>query len=97
MTTDTQRDLSLDQARDAITLQTHLAVSDLAFSEADRQVLRRLAGEVASLAARPIEDEKRALWRRHNALERTRPVIFCDPENGWNEIIARRALGPNRS
>jgi len=22
-----------------------------------------------------------------NALEATRPVIFCDPENGWNEII----------
>ncbi len=33
------------------------------------------------------EAEKRKLWLRHNALQPTRPVIFCDPENGWNEII----------
>ena len=39
------------------------------------------------MAARPIENIKRQLWYRHNALEATRPVIFCDPENGWNEII----------
>ena len=42
---------------------------------------------MAELAARPIESEKRDLWFRHNALEETRPVVFCDPENGWNEII----------
>ena len=56
-------------------------------SGADREVLRRLATRVAGLAARPIEDEKRDLWFRHNALEATRPLIFCNPENGWNEII----------
>ena len=27
------------------------------------------------------------MWYEHNALKPTRPVIFCDPENGWNEII----------
>ncbi|HUT10193.1 MAG TPA: hypothetical protein VMY42_06830 [Thermoguttaceae bacterium] len=53
----------------------------------DRGVLRRLAGKTAELAARPVEEEKRDLWYRHNALEATRPVVFCDPENGWNEII----------
>ena len=53
----------------------------------DREVLRRLAGRLAELAARPIEHEKRNLWYRHNALEPTRPVVFCDPENGWSEII----------
>ncbi|MEE8452121.1 MAG: hypothetical protein V3R99_09410 [Thermoguttaceae bacterium] len=53
----------------------------------DHKVLRRLAGTLAELAARPIEAERRELWYRHNALEPTRPVIFCDPENGWNEII----------
>jgi hypothetical protein len=53
----------------------------------ERQLLRSLAGQVAELAARPVEDEKRELWYKHNALEATRPVIFCDPENGWHEII----------
>jgi hypothetical protein len=42
---------------------------------------------VAELAARPVEQDKRALWYRHNALQPTRPLVFCDPENGWGEII----------
>ena len=53
----------------------------------EREVLRRLAGRVAELASRPIESEKRQLWLEHNQLKPTRPLIFCDPENGWNEII----------
>ncbi len=60
---------------------------DLSVSAKDREILRGLAGRVAVLAARPIEAEKRELWYRHNALEETRPVIFCDPENGWGEIF----------
>ena len=28
----------------------------------------------------------------HNRLEKTRPIILCDPENGWNEIITERQL-----
>ncbi|MBE3123457.1 MAG: hypothetical protein IMZ65_01490, partial [Planctomycetes bacterium] len=60
---------------------------DTTVSRADREVLRRLAGRVAELAARPIEEEKRANWYRHNALLPGRPLVFCDPENGWNEII----------
>lgn len=58
-----------------------------AISARDTAWLRHLAGQVAELAARPIEQAKRELWLRHNALEPTRPVIFCDPENGWHEII----------
>ncbi|MCZ7547481.1 MAG: hypothetical protein M5R40_29970 [Anaerolineae bacterium] len=60
---------------------------DLRISADDRAVLRRLAARVAELAARPIEQEKRTLWYRHNALEPTRPLVFCDPEVGWQEII----------
>jgi hypothetical protein len=59
---------------------------------ADRATLRALAAQVAELAARPIEQEKEALWRAHNALEPTRPLIFCDPENGWNEIFPASTL-----
>ena len=64
----------------------------LTVSSADRRVLRRLAAQVAELAARPIEQEKRDLWYRHNRVEATRPVIFCDPENSWYEIIPLRSL-----
>ena len=48
---------------------------------------RNCAHQVAELAARPVESVHRNLWYRHNALEDTRPLVFCDPENGWNEII----------
>lgn len=58
----------------------------------DRRILRRLAGQVREWAERPLEAEKRKLWYRHNALGETRPLIFCDPENGWNEIVREEQL-----
>jgi len=58
----------------------------------DRVILRELAAQSAELAARPVEAEKRDLWYGHNALEPTRPLVFCDPENGWNEIITGGSL-----
>jgi len=58
----------------------------------DRLILRELAKQVEALAARPVEGEKRELWYRHNALEPTRPLVFCDPENGWNEILTPDTL-----
>lgn len=64
----------------------------LPFTTQDRATLRSLAGQVAELAARPGEQIKRDLWYRHNALEATRPLIFCDPENGWHEIITHDDL-----
>ncbi len=69
-----------------------ISPEDVFIGDKDRDVLRRLAGSMAELAARPIEREKRDLWYRHNALEATRPVVFCDPENGWNEIITEDQL-----
>lgn len=66
------------------------ATADLTISLQDKAVLRTLAGRVAELAGRPIEAEKRTRWRNRNALKPGRPLIFCDPENGWNEIITER-------
>lgn len=59
---------------------------------ADQRILRDLAGQVADLAKLPVETEKRRLWKEHNALQPTRPVIFCDPEVGWGEIITPDVL-----
>jgi hypothetical protein len=66
--------------------------AEVSITKKDREVLRRLAEKVAKLAARPTEQEKRDLWHKHNALGPTRPLIFCDPENGWNEIITENQL-----
>lgn len=67
-------------------------VQNLNFSDQEGQILRKLAGEVGELAARPVEAEKRVLWTKHNDLERVRPLVFCDPENGWDEIIPEDTL-----
>ena len=67
--------------------EAHLNIDRPTISAPDRDVLRTLAAQVAELTTRPVEDEKRKLWYEHNALEATRPVIFCDPENGWREIF----------
>lgn len=65
---------------------------ELNISPVDRDLLRELAEQVADRAALPLQGEKRSLWQKHNDLETTRPVVFCDPENGWNEIITEEQL-----
>lgn len=53
----------------------------------DREILRGLGDKLRSLAERPCEQEKIALWTAHNDLKTEQPVIFIDCENGWNEIF----------
>jgi len=65
---------------------------DLSISQADKDVLRTLAERVAEISACPRMQETRELWKRLNSLEKTRPLVFCDPENGWNEIITESQM-----
>lgn len=71
---------------------TGFAPQDLTMSPQDRAVLVRLAERVAGIAAGSRMSEVRELWRRLNTLQKCRPVVFCDPENGWNEIITEAQM-----
>ena len=51
----------------------------------DRDVLRRLVGELAKIAALPVHAEKAELWRRLNRLEPVRPLVWIN-EIPWGEI-----------
>jgi hypothetical protein len=42
----------------------------------DRAVLRELARRYADLSRDPVQDRRRDLWRRHNALQPTPPLIY---------------------
>ena len=75
-----------NQAAMGMTIQ-NIDTKELVFSEKEALVLRSLAEEVAEIAARDEQEEKRKIWYANNALKPIRPVLFCDPENGWNEII----------
>jgi len=82
------KDPSMEQTAAGLST-THGITGDLRVSGREREILRSLAGKVAELAARPEEEQKKKLWTRLNDLEETRPVVFCDPENGWNEIVTQ--------
>ena len=51
----------------------------------DIAVIRHLAAEVAEIAALPVQEEKRALWRRLNARTPARPMVLID-QVCWNEM-----------
>jgi len=58
----------------------------------DRRLLQDLAKRVAEVAALPIMAERRNMWKRHNRLERVRPMILVFPEGAWRELLPARAL-----
>jgi len=66
--------------------------SEVFISKKDKKFLRKLAESVRNLSDRPSENVKRKLWSNLNSLEFERPLIFVDPENGWNEVIKENDL-----
>ncbi len=58
----------------------------------DRTIIRDLARRVAAVAADPVQDERRALWRAQNALRPIRPVIYISPEGSWIELVPEDSL-----
>lgn len=58
----------------------------------DRILLRSLAKQVATIAALPIQAERRELWKKHNSLYPVRPMILVFPEGAWIELLPPAAL-----
>jgi hypothetical protein len=73
-------------------ITTGLTREDVVVSPADRAVLERLAERVARIAESPRMAEVRRLWHQVNGLRPSRPAVFCDPENGWNEIVTEAQM-----
>lgn len=61
-------------------------------SSHDRRILRRLAKEVLEIASMPIQAERRELWKKHNSLQPTRPLILVFPEGAWEELLTDKDL-----
>ena len=51
----------------------------------DKDILRRLAGELAVITALPVHREKAVLWRKLNDLESARPMVWIN-EVCWHEM-----------
>ena len=51
----------------------------------DMTIIRELAARVAEIAALPVQEQKRSLWRKLNGLEPVRPMVMID-QICWNEM-----------
>lgn len=60
-------------------------VEPIRLSSTDKAILRRLASEVAEVAALPIHQEKARLWQKLNDLQSERPMVWIN-EICWNEM-----------
>jgi len=56
----------------------------------DAGIVRELAKQYAEIAAKPVQDERRDLWRRHNSLERTLPPVYVRWLAAWHEAPESR-------
>ncbi|HSV73767.1 MAG TPA: hypothetical protein VLH79_08410 [Chthonomonadales bacterium] len=54
-------------------------------SKRDVAIVRELAARVADIAALPVQEEKRRLWRALNGLRPERPMVMID-QVCWNEM-----------
>ncbi len=59
----------------------------------DMAIIRELAARVAEIAALPVQEEKRALWRKLNARKPERPMVMID-QVCWNEMNLGDELTP---
>ena len=55
-------------------------------SPKDKTVLRDLATRYAEVCRKDVQQERRRLWRAHNSLEKTRPLIYLRGGVSWNEV-----------
>lgn len=76
-------------------ITTGFRKEDLEMPKKDRNILKDLAYTVKEIAGRDEQKGETKLWEDHNMLKKIRPVIFCDPENGWNEIITTKQMKCN--
>lgn len=51
----------------------------------DTEILRNLAGRLAEIAALPIHEEKKDMWRALNGLQMVRPLV-CMDQLPWHEL-----------
>jgi len=54
-------------------------------------ILRDLAKRYIEICSDPVQTERRSLWRRHNSLKRTRPLIYVRAF-AWQEMPMARCV-----
>jgi hypothetical protein len=63
-----------------------------ALSTSERDHLRALGRRLAQIGNEPEQQTKADMWRRHNDLERVRPMVLVFPEGSWCELLPEGTL-----
>jgi hypothetical protein len=58
----------------------------------DVKIVRDLAKRIKEISQQPQNIENIRLWKEHNSLKKTRPLILCLPEDSYGEIIPYSSL-----
>jgi len=61
------------------------------FSKQDKEIIRELGKKVAEIAALPVQEEKRRLWKALNGLKPERPMVMID-QIPWHEMDVNNEL-----
>lgn len=64
----------------------------MVINEHDTTIIRDLSKKVRDIAALPIMEERRSMWKRHHRLERVRPMVLVFPEGSWRELLPDSSL-----
>lgn len=65
---------------------------DMKKNNKDKIILRDLAKQVAEIAKREKQNQRRELWRKHNSLIKTRPPVLISANAAWQEIFPNTNL-----
>lgn len=60
---------------------------EIAISRRDREVLRKLAKKQLELANMPVNQERKKMWYRHNALRGEVPLVHLDAWSLYHELV----------
>lgn len=56
-------------------------------TQKERQLLRELAIKVSEIASHSSQEQKIKLWKKHNRLEKAKPMVLAFPEGAWKELL----------
>ena len=64
----------------------------MSVSQKDRDLVRALAERFMAAASLPRQAELIDIWKRHNRLERVRPLVLNSPEGVWAEFVPAESI-----
>ena len=70
-----------------------MEVLETGISKADALILRGLGQRLREIADDPVNQERRRLWYKHDALQGERPMVLAELDGVLDEVFPEDAMG----